>query len=488
MSNNNRITNDTRANRKARPQGNRPQNRRRVVKYKKKRNINVGIVIFLLIFVYLVSYVIMYISRDKISMYEVVYGKNAESSNKTYSALLLRDEKTYTAGSSGYLNLFVREGEKTAVGETVYTIDESGVVSELLAKAENSENSLSKEELNELKGKINTYSSSYSNVKFSDVYDFKFDIEASVLEYMNLNAISNIDEVLGDNIASSVFRIIQADISGIVSYSIDGYEGKTVDSLLASDFDKSNYSKTYHKSNDLIENGTSIYKVVNSEDWNVIFEISDQDVEKYASDYRMKIKFMEDGISAVGDFKIKDIDGKKYGVVSLNQYMIRYVSKRFTDIQIIEDEIQGLKIPKTSITQKEFFTIPIDYATNGGNSTDTGFLVEVYDDKGNKSTKFVSPEIYNKTQTDYYVSKDIFKAGDIILKPDSTDTFTISNVATLIGVYNINNGYCVFREINIIGETSEYYIVESGTTYGLLVYDHIVLDSSKVSEDQVVYQ
>ena len=56
-----------------------------------------------------------------------------------------------------------------------------------------------------------------------------------------------------------------------------------------------------------------------------------------------------------------------------------------------------------------------------------------------------------------------------------------------MGVYNINNGYCTFREVNIIGETSEYYIVESGTTYGLLVYDHIVLDSSLVDEDQIVY-
>lgn len=197
---------------------------------------------------------------------------------------------------------------------------------------------------------------------------------------------------------------------------------------------------------------------------------------------------MQDGVVAVGDFAMKKVDSKTYGIVTLEQYMINYLDYRFTDIQIVEEHIEGLKIPKTSLVEKEFYTIPIEYATEGGNSTDMGFLLEVYDENGNITTKFVTTEIYHKTDTEYYVAKEIFEAGNILLKPNSTDTYVISNIATLQGVYNINNGYCIFREINIIGETSEYYIVESGTTYGLLVYDHIVLDSSKVSEDQIVYQ
>lgn len=60
----------------------------------------------------MVSYVIMYMTRDKIAIYEVVFGKDAEASNKTYNAVLLRDETIYKSPSSGYLNLFVREGEK----------------------------------------------------------------------------------------------------------------------------------------------------------------------------------------------------------------------------------------------------------------------------------------------------------------------------------------------------------------------------------------
>lgn len=459
----------------------------RVIKYKKKKHINVGIVIFAIIFIYMVSYIIMYISRDKISMYEVVYGKNAESSNKTYTALLLRDETVYTSPYSGYLNLFVREGEKTSVGETVFSIDESGRIKDLLANAADSENTLSQNDLNNIKDKIVTYSANFDNVNFSSVYDFKGDIEATVMELINLNTIANIDGILGEA-SSNVFKTVDADKSGVVSYIIDGYEDKKADNISYSLFDKSSYSKATHKSSDLVEQGTKIYKVVNSENWNLVFELSEEDVEKYADDDSIKIKFMKDGIITSGNFTIKTIDGKSYGVITLEQYMVRYLSDRFTDIQIVEDHIEGLKIPKTSVVEMEFFLVPIEYATAGGNSTDTGFLLEVYDENGNITTKFVTPEIYHVTDTDYYVSKEMFEAGNILLKPDSTDTYVISSVASLQGVYNINNGYCIFREINIIGETSEYYIVESGTTYGLLVYDHIVMDSSKVSEDQIVYQ
>lgn len=462
--------------------------KKRVVKYRKKHNINVGIVIFAIIFIYMVSYVIMYMTRDKIAIYEVVFGKDAEASNKTYNAVLLRDETIYKSPSSGYLNLFVREGEKTSVDKTVYSIDESGRIKDLLLNAANDENTLTKSDLETIKNKIVTYSTSFEEKDFLSVYDFKGDVEASVMELINLNTIENMDDILGDNQTSNVFKSIKADKSGIVSYIIDGYEDKKVENINAALFDKSKYSKSTHKSSDLVEQGTSIYKVVNSESWNVVFELTAQDAEKYKDDDVMKIKFMQDGVVAVGDFAMKKVDSKTYGIVTLEQYMINYLDYRFTDIQIVEEHIEGLKIPKTSLVEKEFYTIPIEYATEGGNSTDMGFLLEVYDENGNITTKFVTTEIYHKTDTEYYVAKEIFEAGNILLKPNSTDTYVISNIATLQGVYNINNGYCIFREINIIGETSEYYIVESGTTYGLLVYDHIVLDSSKVSEDQIVYQ
>ena len=64
----------------------------------------------------------------------------------------------------------------------------------------------------------------------------------------------------------------------------------------------------------------------------------------------------------------------------------------------------------------------------------------------------------------------------------------MSKRATLIGVYNINKGYADFKQINILYKNDEYSIVESGTTYGLSVYDYIVLDAESVNENDFIYE
>lgn len=458
----------------------------RVVKYRKRHNVNIGVLIFACIFIYFLIYTVMFFTRDKISVYEVVYGKTAESANKYYEGLIVRDETVYTAPSAGYLNCFVREGEKIAVGSSVYTIDENGNISGLIAEKLEEEGALTSENYADIKKMISNFSLNYSDTNFESVYDFKVDIDAALLEYVNMNAIN---EIIGsmDSANLSLFNMIKAPKSGTVSYYIDGFEGKDINSLTSSDFNKEHYTKVSHKSNDLVAAGTPIYKTINSEKWDILIPLSTEDAVKYLEDDVIKIRFRESGITVVGNFKIIYIGGQAYGQISLDQYMVRYVSERFVDIQIIEKQITGLKIPKTSLVNMDFYTIPERFATYGGNTKDTGFLIEKYDDKGQVSVEYTNPEIYEYKDGLYYVGTDFFKAGDNLVLEDNSEKYTVSTKASLTGVYNINNGYCVFREVNILAETNDYYIIESGTSYGLLVYDHIVLDSNTVKENQVVY-
>ncbi len=461
-------------------------NNRRVVKYKKRRNINVGVLIFASIFVYFVIYIAMFLTRDRISVYEVVYGQTAESSNKYYEGLILRNETVFYAPNAGYLNCFVREGEKVAVGSTVYTIDENGSITELLQESLAESDTLTDENYASIKNMISEFSLNYNDTAFNSVYDFKVDIDAALLEYVNLNAIN---DIIGSMINESLalFNMVKAEKSGIITYSIDGYESKNLDNLLSKDFNKENYAKTSYKSNDLVAAGSPIYKTVNSENWDILIPLSDDDVRKYAEDTRIKIRFEDGGITAVGDFEIKYINGQAYGRISLEQYMVRYVSERFVNVQIVEKQIEGLKIPKTALVTLDFFIIPERFATYGGNTSDVGFLVEKYDEEGNKSVEYLNPAIYEFIDGYYYVSTEVFSSGQNLVLEDNSEKYTISAKSSLTGVYNINNGYCVFRDVNILATTNDYYIIESGTSYGLLVYDHIVLDSAAVKENQVVY-
>ena len=84
--------------------------------------------------------------------------------------------------------------------------------------------------------------------------------------------------------------------------------------------------------------------------------------------------------------------------------------------------------------------------------------------------------------------RDRFKAGDYVVKPQSTERYQIGRTASLKGVYNINKGYTVFKQIEIKDSNNEYYTVTRGMKYGLSVYDHIVLDASLVHEGQILYQ
>ena len=56
--------------------------------------------------------------------------------------------------------------------------------------------------------------------------------------------------------------------------------------------------------------------------------------------------------------------------------------------------ITGLKIPNSSVVEKEFFIIPKDYVTKGGNSGSYGVLRETYLEDGTATTEFVETTIY----------------------------------------------------------------------------------------------
>ena len=68
--------------------------KKKVIKYRRPISINIGFLVFLAVFAYILIYMVMYFTRVRVSIYEVVYGKNADLTNKTYNGLLLRSEKS----------------------------------------------------------------------------------------------------------------------------------------------------------------------------------------------------------------------------------------------------------------------------------------------------------------------------------------------------------------------------------------------------------
>lgn len=198
----------------------------------------------------------------------------------------------------------------------------------------------------------------------------------------------------------------------------------------------------------------------------------------------VKVRFVKDDQTTWANFQIYNTADADLGFLTFDHSMVRYVGERFLDIELILEDETGLKIPKSSVTEKEFYVVPEDYITLGGNSSQSGVLVQ---GEGSDASFRGTDVYYRNNETGMvYLNMDEFQKGEVLIKPDSAETCTISETASLQGVYNINKGYAEFKPVNILCESEEYYIVESGNDYGLTNYDHIALDGSEVRENELI--
>lgn len=464
-----------------------PKKKKKIIRYRRPLNINVGMIIFGLIFVYMVFSVTAYIRKDKVQFYEVQEGSIVN--NKKYTGIILRQEDVKAADRSGYVNYYVGEGKRASNGTRVYSIDETGNLASSLA--DNSENkvTLTPENLTELKKQLTAFSLTYDNNQFRSVYDTKYALEAEVMEYMNFNALDNLGELKSQ--AGVNFEQVKSDGAGIVSYGVDSYEGLQPTTISEAVFDRSKYTKTITKSGKLIEKGAPVYKIITSDLWSVVFPMTEEETKSYGDKKSLTVEFPGRNLAAAGNFSVlTGTDGKTFGKLDFDKYMVQFVSDRYVDFEIVSDRIDGLKIPATAVTKKDFYLVPKDYATQGGDSQSTGFNKEVYSQSGT-SVVFVPAEIYYSEGDNYYIeigSEDGFKAGDYIIKPNSTERYQIGKSASLQGVYNINKGYAVFKQIDALASNDEYLTVKKNMTYGLSVYDHIVQNAESVTEGELVYR
>lgn len=463
-------------------------NGRKITKYRRPLNLNIGMLIFAAIFVYVIICVFMYFRTDHIVGYSVKEG-SLSSNNIFKGAIALRTEEIVTGSDAGYINYFAREGERVAVGNLVYTVDETGRLSDYIQTNESGENTLSDADLSELKTEIIAFTSRFDQTKFSDVYNFKYSVEGTVFKLSNYNILENAS-ALNDASGTSFINYRNAPKSGIVIYSIDGYEDLKLEDMTAELFDQRNYEKNHLVNNELIASGDPVYKLSTSEDWSIVIQVDDEElVEELIEKEYVEVKFLKNQYTSWGEVNTYTNEaGDTFVSLTFTNSMITFCTDRFIDIELLLEDETGLKIPNSAIVRKEFFIVPKEYLTKGGNSGNDGVLLETFDENGNATIQFVATTIYDATDTEYYLDDSVLRPYNNIVRPDSTEKYTIGKTGSLDGVYNINKGYADFKQVTVLYSNEEYSIVKSNTVYGLNVYDYIVLDASTVNDNQFIYE
>lgn len=477
-----------------------------IIKLRNIFGLNIGTVVFGVLLLYMIFSMILYITSEDVEMYQVIAGPL--SRNETYTGIAIRQETTYQAESSGYVNYYAREGNKINASGAVYGISSS--------KAQKAETVLSQEELKAIRNDMMSFSKGFDASNFNSTYSFKYELEGDILQYSGVTETSSsvtMDEngniqTGSSNVAAFTAStlgnqtIIKSSKDGIVLYSTDDFVGKTLDDITAEDFNQTSYKETDLKTENAVKVGDDIYTLISDERWSLLIPLSEKQAVSLVDKTTIRVKFLKDDMTQSGDFSIIEIDGEKYGKIDFNKGLIRYASDRFLDIELVTNTSSGLKIPLSSIVTKNFYTIPSEYAYYDENSGTTGFWLSEKDTNGDNKKVFVSPTIYASIQVKsniisssdnadaeylYYVDMSSFEKGSVLLHPENNSKYVIESIGVLEGVYCINTGYAVFRRISVINQNEEYAIVEKDTRYGLVKYDHIVKNASKIKESDILY-
>lgn len=435
--------------------------------------------------VYIIVLIVMYLNSESVMGYSVQMGSLSVS--KTYTGIALREEETIASPYTGYINYYVREGERVSSRDTVYSIDESGKLATLLNSAEMGENSYSDEELAEIKADIIQYASVFDNENFRSVYDFKYELEGAVVKLVNISMNESI-ETLNKSSLGGMVSLCSVGKSGYAVYNTDGYEELTAEQINAEIFNQTNYERHRVNNNDLVEKNDVVGKLVTGENWSLVIPVDEERAAFLEEAEYVKVKFIKTQEVSWGQVAIHRLADGVYAQLSFTNSCKTFCTDRFVDIELAINNERGLKIPKSAIAEKEFFIIPAEYMSRGGERGNYGVSKETYNENGELVYRFVETAVYNSNEDEFYIDNTDLSVGDYICKPDSTDKMAISKSGKLTGVYNMNKGYADFKQITILAENEEYAIVSSNTQYGLTVYDRIVLDAASVNTDDFTYQ
>ena len=411
-------------------------NDNKIVKYRKPLNLNIGMVIFAAMLVYIIICIFGFFSEKHIVPYEVKEG--SLSANNVYQGIALRNEEIITADQAGYINYYAREGERVGVGNLVYTLDESGKLADYIDSENSGNNNLTSKDLAELKSEILGFVAGFDPHNFSEVYDFKYNVKGTVLKLSNVNILENIDRINAAGI-SDLVSFCRAPDTGIVIYSVDGYEELKFEEFTSELFNTKEYEKKQLISNDLIANGDPVYKLSKDEDWSLIIKVDEKKADELEELKYVNVKFLKNQDTSWGQVsRYTNPEGDTFVRLTFTNSMVTFCTDRFIDVELITEEKKGLKIPQSSIIQKEFFIVPKEYVTQGGKYGRDGVMRETYTEDGKATTEFIETTIYNATETEYYIDDSQLRSGDYIIKPESTEKTAVSRKGTLVGVYNIN--------------------------------------------------
>ncbi len=320
------------------------------MKKRKKSNLSIIGVITTFILFYLIVIIVGHITKRNVETYTVQFSNF--NTDFHADALITRSEKIVTAKEDGYIIFYSNNLGKVLKGDVLYINDSNGnFYNELISKNSNNSKSISNSVQREISENINSF---ISNREYNSL--IKTNSIAQYIQDAYLNDISTDDIVKiieNYNKTNNSLTINRSDNTGIFVNSVDGYEELSTERVMEN---ISNYRKLNTNTiltNTFVKKGTPIGKIIDSENWNIVFELNKNEYESFKDDKYLRITFDSDNTDILGVLELNEQNGKYFANVSFDQGMIRYAQLRNVKISVKKRQLQGYLVPKTSVKEIE---------------------------------------------------------------------------------------------------------------------------------------
>lgn len=448
---------------------------------------NVGTISFLMIFIYIIGHLFIFMSREDLAVYEVIQSQIHDSIQTT--GLILRDETVVKGTNDGYINYYINEGETVAKNGLVYSCDESGEVHEYISNLMEQQEVVSAEDFDDIREELQEFEETYSDSKFQYIYELKYNLENKALKLGDTIMQEHMDEI-ESKMGSQSFIKNYSSTHGIITYLEDGFENKKVADLTAEDFEIASYKKTDLKKSDKVTKGESIYRITESQKWQIAILLRKDEYNKIKDRTKVTVSLAAGEYSFTCPVEFAKRDDGYYAVLTMRDYLTQFVTERYVEIEIEVNSQDGLKIPNTAIVEKEHYKIPKAYMTGKVASNKT-MMIKKQDKKGNVTFESLNVDISRTGEEDgveyYYVLKEDVPENTLISMPDSDETLLLKETVMLPGVYNINKGYADFRSVEVLLENKDYTIVQENVTNSIALFDRIVLNGNTIENNDIIY-
>ena len=447
--------------------------------YRRKGDVNVGVIIFIIIFIYILATIISYATRTRIPTFEVRQGRIL--TDHSYVGVAIREEQVGLVEVSGYVYYLHNHLSKIPSGADIIAVSPVFIpVPETnIYDNEWEESAITNENHAPFIYYTRNFVDSVDLQRFSTVRTFRDDLTHSFRGTDTQVRTARIDDIVARG--QGDIQIFPSSSDGILVKGLDGMEGLTKNDLSRETFLQNEPPATLFTDQMFLNSGQPAYKLITSENWYIVIQVEEEVAHLLGELTWVRIRFLRDDVLAWATPYLFTNGEEEFVALSLNHSMIRYAEERFINVELILEDQSGLMIPRTAVVEQEFFRIPNQFVVP--RYTSNGILW--INEEGEEV--FTVTRIYNFTpEGDIYINPNEVPYGTVLISPDTDETLTLSATETLQGVFNVNHGYAIFRLINIIAGNEDYYVIEEGNAFSLSNFDFIALIGDSIEDGEIV--